>query len=169
MKELLQKTLRTILDQLFFFKEMDYSAPEQNTNDVWGKNVIRIVPLANGDYGQETYELENWYIPIKVKIPTLGELNSYDLRDVYYVEGDEVNFFNIIDKSISEFEKEKFKDIDVEDYITYQLCDWRFLPITVEKEDNDDIIKIDKDEISFTLVKYAKVLPRIKKEFQDVR
>lgn len=106
---------------------------KQTSNYVWGKDVIRMIDLGNGEYEKDRHELENWYITL----PCTEQTNIDTLMDCF--------------KSLVE-DKETINGKtweELQEYTVHQLCDWVWLT-----DDSGKIIRNGKA----TLVKYAIIL-----------
>ena len=64
----IEKELKNSLDYI-----RANSCPIKKTSDyVWGKTVVRMKDLGNGDYETDEHELENWYISLPCNILLIG-------------------------------------------------------------------------------------------------
>lgn len=125
----IEKELKNSLDYI-----RTNSSPIKKTSDfIWGKNVIRMKDLGNGEYERDEHELENWYISLpcneETYIPTLVDCFKELVR-----QKDNPQLFTC------EIAK---------DYTCHQLCDWQWL-----ENDRGEMIQNGK----VTLVKYAIIL-----------
>jgi hypothetical protein len=84
---------------------------KQTSNYVWGKDVIRMIDLGNGEYKKDRHELENWYISLpcteKTNIDTLIDCFKSLVEDKETING----------KTLEE----------LQEYTVHQLCDWVWL------------------------------------------
>lgn len=64
---------------------------KQTSNYVWGKDVIRMIDLGNGEYEKDRHELENWYISLhcteKTNIDTLIDCFKSLVEDKETING----------------------------------------------------------------------------------
>lgn len=118
---------------------------EQTSDDVWGTEVIRVLPTINsGEHTMIRMKLETWTIPFVVcaQIP---------------IDWDE--YLASVGNAIGEYEYEKFKFLgsDKKRYRVHQLCDWRWL----EEEDGVIFHEVDIGVYEAKLAKYAVLSPRV--------
>ena len=117
---------------------------EQTSDDVWGAEMIRVLPAINSGEYTIRMKLESWTIPFVVgtQVP---------------IDWDE--YLASVGNSIAEYEYEKFKFLgsDKKKYRVHQLCDWRWL----EGEDGVIFREVDIGVYQATLVKYAVLFPKI--------
>lgn len=117
---------------------------EQTSDDIWGAEMIRVLPaINNGEYTLRM-KLETWTIPFIVGTQVPIDWNEYL-----------TNVGNVIGKY--EYEKFKFLGSDKKRYRVHQLCDWRWL----EGEDGTIFHEVDIGVYEGKLVKYAVLFPKI--------
>ena len=125
----IEKILKNYLDYI----KCNNSPIKKETKFVWGKDVIRMKDLGNGEYERDKHELENWYISLpcneETYIPTLVDC----LKELVRQKDNPKSFIWEIAK----------------DYTCHQLCDWLWL-----ENENGEIVPNGK----VTLVKYAIIL-----------
>lgn len=110
------------------------NSPIKKTSDfVWGKDVVRMIDLGNGNYETERYDLENWYISLPCHedtyIPTL------------------IDCFKELVKQKDNPQSKTWEEL--KNYTCHQLCDWEWL-----ENEQGQIVQNGK----VTLVKYAIIL-----------
>lgn len=125
----IEKELKNSLDYI-----RANSSPIKKTSDfVWGKNVVRMKDLGNGEYERDEHELENWYISLpcneETYVPTLVDC----FKELVKQKDNPKSFTWEIAK----------------DYTCHQLCDWLWL-------DNDKGEMVQNGKV--TLVKFAIIL-----------
>lgn len=117
---------------------------EQTSDDIWGAEMIRILPaINNGEYTLRM-KLEAWTIPFIVGTQAPIDWNGY---------------LTNVGNAISKYEYEKFKFLgsDKKRYRIHQLLDWRWL----EGEDGVIFHEVDIGVYEGKLVKYAVLFPKI--------
>lgn len=117
---------------------------EQTSDDVWGAEIVRVLPaINNGEYTLRM-KLETWTIPFVVGTQAPIDWDEY-LANV----GNAVGRY--------EYEKFQFLGPDKKRYRVHQLTDWKWL------EGIDGVVfrEVDIGVYEGKLVKYAVLFPKI--------
>lgn len=133
----LEKHLKYSLDYI-----RTNNSPIKKTSDfVWGKNVVRMKNLENGEYERDEHELENWYI----SLPCHEDTYIFTLIDCFK-------------ELVRQKDNPKSMTWEIaKNYTCHQLCDWVWL-----ENEKGEIIQHG----NATLVKYAIILEDLKGEQQ---
>lgn len=125
----IEKELKNSLDYI----RTNNSPIKKTSKDVWGKEVVRLIDLGNGEHDYDKYGLENWYI----SLPCNEETYVPALIDC---------FKELVRQKDN---PQSFTWETAKDYTCHQLCDWVWL-----ENDKGEMVQNDK----VTLVKYAIIL-----------